>query len=216
MEDKKQVIEKIKKILALAENNPNENEAVAAAMKAQALMAKFHIENKEIGEEVTEDNIDSLECVVSGKSQKWRIQLASVIAKNFRCKIYLTNGNITFYGYDEDIKICSEVFYSLYKIGVKLSDKKKREVRKECGTATGVRNTFCLGFVKGIQSELEKQCTALMIVVPKEVSNKYDEMLSNGNWRTKSSGLRISSDSRIYNEGFMSGKEAMRGKAIEG
>lgn len=216
MEDKKQVIDKIKKILALAENNPNENEAVAAAMKAQALMAKFHIEEKELGEEVTENNIDSLECVVNGKSQKWRIQLASVLAKNFRCKLFLTSGNVTFYGYDEDVKICSEVFYSLYKIGVKLSDKKKREMRKEYGTATGVRNTFCLGFVRGIQSELEKQCTALMIVVPKEVTDGFDEMVNNGNWKTKNSGLRISSDSRIYNEGFQSGKEAMRSKAIEG
>lgn len=214
MENKKQVIEKIKKILALAENNPNENEAVAAAMKAQALMAKFHIEEKELGEEVTENNIDSLECVVNGKSQKWRIQLASVLAKNFRCKLFLTNGNVTFYGYDEDVKICSEVFYSLYKIGVKLSDKKKREMRKEYGTATGVRNTFCLGFVKGIQSELEKQCTALMIVVPKEVNDGFKEMVDNGNWKTKNSGLRISSDSRIYNEGFMSGKKAVRSKAI--
>lgn len=202
--------------MALAENNPNENEAVAAAMKAQALMAKFHIEEKELGEEVTENNIDSLECVVNGKSQKWRIQLASVLAKNFRCKLFLTNGNVAFYGYDEDVKICSEVFYSLYKIGVKLSDKKKREMRKEYGTATGVRNTFCLGFVRGIQSELEKQCTALMIVVPKEVNDGFDEMVNNGNWKTKNSGLRISSDSRIYNEGFMSGKEAMRSKAIEG
>nr|DAS31133.1 MAG TPA: Protein of unknown function (DUF2786) [Caudoviricetes sp.] len=29
----KEVIEKVKKILALAENNPNENEALAAALK---------------------------------------------------------------------------------------------------------------------------------------------------------------------------------------
>lgn len=216
MNDKKEIIEKIKKVLALAENNPNENEAVAAALKAQKLMAKFHIEEQELGEEITEKNIDNLECIVNGKSQKWKIQLASVLAKNFRCRLYLTNGNVTFYGYVEDIKICSEVFYSLYNIGVKLSDKAKREARKECGTATGVRNTFCLGFVRGIQSELEKQCTALMIVVPKEVNNSFEDMTNGSGWKRRSSALKISSDSRIYNKGFESGKEAIRSKGIEG
>lgn len=214
MDNKKDIIEKIKKILALAENNPNENEAVAAALKAQKLMAKFHIEEQELGEEITEKNIDKLECVVNGKSQKWKLQLASVLANNFRCRIYLINGNVTFYGYEEDIKICSEVFYSLYNIGVKLSDKAKREARKENGTATGVRNTFCYGFVQGIKSELEKQCTALMIVVPKEVNDSYTEMTKG--FSQKKTSIRISSNKRIYDKGFQSGKDAIRSRGIEG
>ena len=63
MEDKKQIIEKIKKIMALSENNPNQNEAIAAALKAQKLMAKFHIEESELGEELTESKIDSMQCI---------------------------------------------------------------------------------------------------------------------------------------------------------
>lgn len=50
----KEVIEKVKKILALAENNPNENEALAAALKAQKMMAKFHIQEEDLRDEVTE------------------------------------------------------------------------------------------------------------------------------------------------------------------
>lgn len=216
MEDKKQIIEKIKKIMALSENNPNQNEAIAAALKAQKLMAKFHIEESELGEELTESKIDSMECVVNGKTQKWRLQLAVVLSKNFRCKIYLNNGNVTFYGYEEDVKICSEVFYSLYKIGVKLSDKLKRETRKESGTAKGIRNTFCMGYVAGIKSELEKQCTALMIVIPKEVNEEYNKMSMKMNFKYKSTSVKISSDRNVYNKGFQSGKDAVRQRGIEG
>lgn len=214
MDNKKSIIEKIKKVMALAENNPNQNEAIAAALKAQEMMAKFHIKEEDLGIELKEDNIDKLECVLSGKAQKWRLQLAITLAKNFRCKIYLTDGNVTFYGYEEDIKICSEVFRSLYSIGVKLSDKEKREARKKYGTATGVRNSFCIGFVQGIQSELEKQCTALMIVVPKEVNDKYDEMFKNKKSRTVSASVSAN-DFRMYNKGFECGKDAIRSKGIE-
>ena len=215
MENKKQIIEKIKKVMALAENNPNENEAIAAALKAQKLMAKFHINEDELGEELTESKLESMECNVGGKTQKWKLQLAVVLANNFRCKVYLKNNNVTFYGFEEDVNICSEVFYSLYKIGVRLSDKLKRETRKETGTAKGIRNTFCVGFVAGIKSELEKQCTALMIVIPKEVNDGYAKMSEN--WgKGKSSNLRIGNDKSIYEKGFQSGKDAVRKRSIEG
>lgn len=215
MESREQVIEKVKKILALAENNPNENEAIAAALKAQKLMAKFNIEKDDLGEEVKEEEIDKLTCIVSGKSQKWRIELALALANNFRCKLYLVDGEVTFYGFKNDVKVCSEVFNSLYKIGVKLSDKAKREKRSEYGTAKGVRNSFCSGFVKGIRSELEKQCTALMIVVPKEVEDSYADMSKN----MKNTTYKLSHnnfDSRAYQSGFQSGKDAVRQRGIEG
>lgn len=38
------ILNKIKNLLDLANNNPNENEAIAAALKAQELMAKYNIE----------------------------------------------------------------------------------------------------------------------------------------------------------------------------
>jgi len=213
-ENKKEVIEKVKKILALAGNNPNQHEAIAAALKAQELMAKFNINESELGDELTEESINSMECVVSGKAQKWRLSLAVVIAKNFRCKVYLSNGNVTFYGYDNDVAIAKEVFLSMYAIGVKLSNKEKKEARKESGTAKGVRNTFCLGFVNGIKSELEKQCTALMIVTPKEVDEKYNQEMKFG--RTRSASLTVSTNAAVYAKGFQAGKDAAKGRMIEG
>ena len=43
MESREKILEKIEKLLALAGNNPSENEAISAALKAQELMAKYKI-----------------------------------------------------------------------------------------------------------------------------------------------------------------------------
>lgn len=215
-ENRNDIIEKIRKILALAENNPNENEAISAALKAQELMAKFNINEAEIGNELSKERIDSLECVLSGKVQKWKLSLAVVISKNFRCKVYLTNNNVTFYGYESDIKIASEVFKSMYNIGVKLSNKEKLRYRKIYGTAKGVRNTFCNGFVNGIEKGLDRQCTALMIVIPKEVEKEFETKTNSFTSRPKNISLTISNDSELYNKGFEAGRDAINSRSIEG
>lgn len=211
---REQIIEKIKKIMALAQNNPNENEALAATLKAQKMMAEFHVEEKDLGDDVTESNIDEMIVKLSGKTQKWRIALAQTLAKNFRCRLYLIDGNVTFYGYVEDIQICSEVFRSLYVIGSKLSDKAKREARKQYGTASGVRNAFCLGFVAGIKKELEKQCTALMVITPKEVNESFEEKTKH--MKSKSASIKANTNSSAYNEGYQAGRDAMQAKKIAG
>lgn len=208
------IIEKIRKMMALASNNPSEAEATSAALMAQKLMAKYHVEEKELGEDISESNIESLTIILSGKVQKWRISLAQALARNFRCRVYLVNGDVTFYGFTEDIQICSEVFKSLYSIGNKLSEKAKREVRKEDGTAKGVKNSFCLGFVSGIRKELEKQCTALMVVVPQEVNDQFEEMTAN--FKVKSSTIKTNVNSSAYIQGFQAGRDAMQAKKITG
>lgn len=217
--NKAKAIEKIKKIMALAENNPSEGEALAAALKAQRMMAEYHIEEKDLGEDITTSNIEELEVVVSGKVEKWRLMLAQVLAKNFRCKVWINScfgapSNVVFYGYEEDTRVCSEVYKSLYEIGKKLSDKAKREARKEWGTATGVKNSFCLGFVKGVEKELGKQCTALLVIVPKEVEESFNEK-TKGFKHTSSSLANLGSYS-AYAKGFETGKDAASTKKIAG
>ncbi len=207
-------IDKIRKILALAENNPSKNEAISAALMAQKLMAKYNILETEIQQEVTDNNIESLQVVVSGKVQKWRLYLAQVVAKNFRCKVYLRGQDVVFFGYKKDADICKEVFLSIYRIGVKLSDKAKREARSKYGTAKGIRNSFCIGFVDGIKSELEKQSTALIIIVPKEVNEKYDNM-SRG-WKNRASNVSVNRfNPDAYSAGKQAGKDAMQSRRLE-
>lgn len=52
---KEKIIEKIKKALALANNNKNPNEAQAAMLMAQKMIAKYYIEMQEVLEPIIEE-----------------------------------------------------------------------------------------------------------------------------------------------------------------
>ena len=87
MAEIKKIIEKISNLLDLAGNNPNENEALAAALKAQELMAKYHVELAEVTRRGEKEEIVTERChadEVNGMS-KWKRTLAHIIAENFCC-----------------------------------------------------------------------------------------------------------------------------------
>jgi Protein of unknown function (DUF2786) len=95
--------ERIRKLLALADS-PNENEAAAAAEKAQALMLRYGIEMATIaasgGERLAVD-----EHVVDGKVDPWRRMLAAAVARSAGGRVVWapdgyarSQGKIFFYG----------------------------------------------------------------------------------------------------------------------
>ena len=64
------IIEKINKLLALAEKNPEQNEAISAAAKAQELIAKYNIEIEKLGK--PEEEEIAISKYSNGKGYKWR------------------------------------------------------------------------------------------------------------------------------------------------
>lgn len=218
IESREKILEKIEKLLALAGNNPSENEAISAALKAQELMAKYNIELADVQGEKPVDNI--VEETYTPKAnqhyvRKWRYKLSNIIAKNFCCKTYSINRDaIAFYGYEKDAKIVVEVFKFLFETGNKLANRYYLKCKKEGKETRGVLNTYLVGFCDGIKEVLDKQCTALMIVTPKEVEEAYAEH-SKGFGRVNSR-LTISNDGRAYNEGKTDGKATATARSLEG
>lgn len=211
------IIEKIKNLLDLANNNPNENEAIAAALKAQELMAKYNIEFDQLDDKKETREIVEEVYYQSGKHEmrKWKIGLASIIAENFRCKVYFINTqDVVFYGYKEDAKIALQVFTYLYEIGNKFAVRYYNKCKKEGKETRGVMNTYLVGFRDGVAEVLQKQCTALMIVTPKEVTESFDEMTKG--WKTTTSKLRMSGDSGAYSNGKSDGRDMATARSIEG
>ena len=212
------ILSKIKNLLDLANNNSNENEAIAAALKAQELMAKYNIELDQL-----EDKKETREIVKevyrqSGKHEmgKWKIGLAAIIAQNFRCKTYFIgrSSNVVFYGYKEDAKIALQVFTYLYEIGNKFAVRYYNKCKKEGKETRGVMNTYLVGFRDGVAEVLEKQCTALMIVTPKEVTESYEEMTKD--WKSVKPTLRLSGDTSAYSNGKSDGRDLATARSIEG
>lgn len=211
------ILNKIKNLLDLANNNPNENEAIAAALKAQELMAKYNIELDQLDDKKETREIVKEIYHQSDKHEmrKWKIGLADIIAQNFRCKVYFMNKkDVVFYGYKEDAKIALNVFTYLYEIGNKFAVRYYNKCKKEGKETRGVMNTYLVGFKDGVAEVLEKQCTALMIVTPKEVTESFDEM-TNG-WKTIKSTLRLSGDTSAYSNGKSDGKDMATARSIEG
>lgn len=217
---REEVLEKIKKLLALSRNNPSEQEATAAALKAQKLMAEYDIEEVELADKCEEMKfVETKDFIRRG----WRGHLASVVAENFRCRSLLkrypnydfrvtrnSDPVVQFYGYAMDAEAAALVFEYLYKVGDRLANKKYREY-KELGYSTaGVYNSFVGGFVVGVASELEKQSLALMLVVPKEVNESFDAF----EFGTCSYNLSVQ-DSEAYDEGFVAGRDSVRERRMD-
>ena len=76
------IIAKIEKLLALAEKNPNEHEAMSAALKAQELIAKYNIDIATLGTSEEKPEISTTSHTIPETyhfNRKWRYELANII-----------------------------------------------------------------------------------------------------------------------------------------
>ena len=85
----------------------------------------------------------------------------------------------------------------------------------ETGSSRGVRYSYTKGFVAGIKEVLDAQCTALMIVTPKEVTESYEVMAKDfKNFEVKrSDGKKFSKEH--YEQGIRDGRDSMNSRALE-
>lgn len=217
MQNIEKMIEKIQNLLDLANNNPNENESIAAALKAQELMAKYNIEVEEVrqapqDEEIIRDIIKFDKN--TGYCIKWRFNLAKIIATNFKVKTWsIGKDDVAFYGFKSDVQIAVSVFNFLFSTGNKLSCKYYYQCKNEGKPTKGVMNEWLMGFIQGLADVLEKQCTALMIVVPKKVEEEYKEV-SKG-FVTVNRTISRSYDPRAFEDGRTEGRATANARSIE-
>lgn len=227
MADEK-IIERIKKLLALAKNNINAAEATAAALKAQKLIADYDVSKADLyGEK--KDEITEVENELNIKSNPWAKRLAHAIADNFRCRLYInwegyknfwtgrstkTAEHIVFMGYETDALAAKVTYDKLYEVGLKLANAECRRVRERYGTASGVKNSFLLGYVKGIRDELEKQSVALVLVRPKAVDDYAEERTAD--FSQSRSTVRNANVGSSYDSGRKAGRDSVRSARLAG
>lgn len=209
------MIEKIKKMLKLAENNPSMEEGLAAALQAQKLMMKYNIHEDDVTLEEIKDEIGSVFSQQKHNSQlhTWRKYLAVIVSRNFRCKCYMSGKDVVFRGYKQDAQIALDVYMNLYIIGDKLGSKAYSTQKNETGSGKGAYNSFVTGFLKGIEEGFSKQCTALMVVIPKTVEDEWVEF-SAGFTKSKSARQSVTNYS-AYVAGYAEGKAAVESRGIE-
>lgn len=211
------ILEKVKKLMSLAGNNPSEAEAIAASLKAQELIAKYNLELTDLEKEQQE--IDQQE-FKTGVDKSWKYGLASVVANNFRvCCYWVGSRKVVFYGYKQDVTVAVTTYEYLFKLGERKARAACRQAVKDYGTERGVYFSYTRGFTAGVKSALEVQTTALMIVVPKEVKESFEAYGEEQGFKTGGrfrDGSENGTSKRHYNDGFHDGKVAGSSRNIDG
>lgn len=213
MATKEEMLEKIKKLLTLGDSSKNnsEEEAQAAMLMAQKLMAKYDISAEEV--ESKEEEQYAHEMCEHKWDYAYRVPLGQVIAKNFRCMLYCRGKQIVFMGHTSDAKICKATFEFAYQFIMRKGNALYNK-RYSMGYPTrGVFNSYARGFIIGLQEAFDVQCVALAIVTPQDVVDQFTSMSKD--WSTKKSKNLDATDAESYLEGKRDGKEFMDKKKLE-
>jgi hypothetical protein len=206
------IMDKILKLLALGKQNPNENEAQSAILKAHELMAEYGIDTISAGEENLSYSTEA--CEHKG-DRKFRRNLAHIIASNFRCRNYLYNGQVTLFGRTNDVKIAKETFEYAYSFAYKESNRLYSDCRRGGLDARGVVNSYALGFLRGLKEKLDAQSTALMVITPPDVNDEYEGIKKDLGLRTTTTHLVASrTDTVAFNRGVTDGRTVMNGRRL--
>ena len=205
--DMNKLMEKVQKLLALANgNNNSEDEAKAATLKAQRLIAEYNLDMSQLN---PEEIAYKLVRAVHPNNNGYRASLASILAPNFRCKCVFVGGVVHFFGREGEVDACTEIFNNLYVTMRRNGQRQEREARKEGRSTHGVANCYWTGFMKGLKDELDSQSRALMIIVPEDVKDKFAERfptLGKFHGGQRHTGY----DSSAYNSGYSDGRNSMK------
>lgn len=207
---------KLKKILAMIDGATSEGEARAASLALQRLLA---------ANDMTLEDIDLTgDAPEVNESAEWVKVLAYVIAKNYRCRYYMqtsrgaydywtghrpvTGTRFVFVGESQDAVVASGCFratkHAIEICFKKFCDRRAEEYGTKIGRRAGVKNSYCLGFIEGLESSYREQLEqdetmALAIVVPESVTRYMDEELNLK--KMKNRPITVSSDRSIGDAG---------------
>jgi hypothetical protein len=210
--EKVPIIEKIKKLLALA-NSSNEHEAALAASHAQRLLAEHNLAMADLETAQKPDKADKVETAVSKSLPKWMRQLSAGVSIAFDCQAihHPASGKMTFIGVGTDVQIAVYTFTYL-----------ERTIRKLCSTYMKnhvvstianrhrelMRQSYYMGAVSTINLQLRVQKTQTPVttgaLVPLKEALIRQAMNEIGNIKTMHS-RRSYVNADAYNSGQTDG-----------
>jgi hypothetical protein len=205
---KEKLIDKIKKLLALAGNNSNESEAMAAMAKVQELLAENSLSMADIPEGEREDDETVMEDY-DGRSRhaKWQTYILLALAQINDCEYFKhRNGTRIIVGR----KIRIEIVRSMadYLFGVV---EREAEAQRDGRTRKWV-NDFKLGMATRINQRLKERYAITENSVATEktgaiiLRNEIDTLLVSKGIRLRTTTLRASYRKNL--DGYMNGNVA--------
>lgn len=211
MTTQNEIIEKIQKMLAKANNNPSQEEAQTAMLMAQRLMAKHNIE-MEMVQDKKPDKKEVIQdwSVTEGALTGWRRQLARIICRNFRTDFLINSSQngFVFIGLKDDVHITVSVFNYCCDILDKGMHKLRRDYRKAGRSTEGVSGDYADGFLKGLDEKFAEQVSkegwGLILVKDTDVTTEREKLA--GKPASKGTHLNRRGDAEAYRKGHQAGK----------
>lgn len=156
-----QILEKIRKLLALSES-PNEHEAALAAARARALLDKHDLSMDEVeirAEEVLFHTVST----DTRKPYPWMGHLAADVGHAFNCRVFRTMGSMIFCGVSSDTKVSEYVYVYLLRTVRRLHKEHKAALEKsgewESRKGRGARiymQSYDAGLVRAVSAKLNE------------------------------------------------------------
>lgn len=217
------IIDKIRKLLALA-NSSNEHEAALAAAHAQRLLSAHNLAMADIESEQKPQSADKVETSVSKTLPKWVRHLSAGVCTAFDCQgiHHPATGKLTFIGVGADVQIAAYTFAYLDKTIRRLcSSYMKLHAKENIPTRHRelMRQSYYLGAVSTINLTLREQKVQTPItpgaLVPIKEGLIKKAMSDIGPTRTVRS-RKSYIDSHAYYKGQEDGQQIGINKGISG
>ncbi len=217
------VIQKIKKLLALA-NSSNEHEAALAAGHAQRLLSEHNLAMADIDATNKPDKADKVETVVPKTLPKWLRHLSSGVSTAFDCQTvhYPATGKMVFIGVGADVEIASYTFSYLHRVVRKLCTNYVRHHVDDHITGRNrelLKHSYLLGAVSTITHRLREQkvqtpvtSTALVPVKAGLIKQAMSELGTLRTFRSRKSYI----NAEAYGKGQNDGRQVGINKGIGG
>ncbi|MNT22339.1 hypothetical protein D3C72_1577200 [compost metagenome] len=201
MSDEK-VINRVKKLLALAVGGANANESESALLLAQRMMAENNIALEDVEGQAEAPKprvVQHYATYAKGNSALvwYAVDLARVIAKNFRVKHVVGVSpqkskskaakekgdipqSIIFVGIADDVMLAVEVYQFALESVKHHADRYARKLYSKGHPMTGLRGAFTTGYLKGLREKFEEQVKTnnwlAIITLHPAVVEYFDEM----------------------------------------
>lgn len=223
MTNNENIIKKVRGLLALSRDHKSDEESQSAFLKAQKLMIKYQLSDLDVGDYEADEILRTMAKVhvtVPKKLFWWERQLANIIARNFRCKNFITSTymkkRVTFFGYGGDLELAKEMYILAYEVILQHSKDYVKAFYKETGIdrdryyTESVKVSYMNGFLDGLDDRFKEQVAMLrqdyplMVLVPEEVENAYMEMSED--WGNTKFSIPNATVARAYDTGKQEAK----------
>lgn len=213
---RRRVLDRIRKLMRVTqERGASEGEALAAALAAQRLIARYSV-----GKDELHEDLGQIVDVEAARGRKWQELLAGVVARNFRCRCWATRDGrgrpaVAFYGYRQDAEAARLVYGRLAQVGHREASGYARRREDEAlaqgdwdARAGGFYDDFVQGFVSGVADAMGRQSQELMVTCHREVDEAF-ERLSAGWGRARRARFRGHMDADSLGSGYSMGRDSV-------